>query len=213
MKLYDIILAPDPVLKEKAQVIETVSPDLQDQIERMFATMYHENGIGLAANQVGLLNRVFVMDLDPNSWAYDGEKKGVLQIVSARRDDHAHGHDDGCGCGHDHHEHSHDHGHSFPLAMINPEIVWKSEQRSVFDEGCLSLPTHYAVVERPAKIVVKFQDAQGNTHEREAEGLESHCIQHELDHLDGILFVDHISRMKRDIIIRKMEKMKKSMML
>ncbi|MEM7679646.1 MAG: peptide deformylase [Pseudomonadota bacterium] len=201
MNLYDIIIAPDPALKAEAQAINDITDDVRKQMDRMLATMYDAPGIGLAANQVGLLNRVVVMDVHPDSWAYAGEdSSGVLKIESQYRS----GEDDTVE---DRSEETH------PLIMANPEIVHESEQRSVFDEGCLSLPGQFGTVERPAKVRVKYLDYDGKQQELEAEGLLSHCIQHEMDHLDGILFVDYLSSLKRNMIIRKMEKLKKQRLL
>lgn len=201
MKRYDIILIPDPVLKETAQPIETITADVKAQGEAMLAAMYEARGIGLAANQVGALNRMFVMDLDPESWVYEGEEKsGVLRIGSAYRS------------GNKEEDAAEEEAEpkAFPKVFINPEIVWASEQRSVFEEGCLSIPQQYADVERPAKVRVRYIDLAGKTVEEEAEGLVSHCIQHEIDHLNGVLFIDYLSSLKRNMIVRKVEKAKKS---
>tara|TARA_B100000614_G_scaffold259536_1_gene284368 strand:- start:30 stop:563 length:534 start_codon:yes stop_codon:yes gene_type:complete len=97
-----------------------------------------------------------------------------------------------------------------PLAMANPEVIWASEEMAVYEEGCLSLPEHYAEVERPAKVRIRYIDGQNEIREMEAEGLLATCVQHEIDHLEGTLFVDHISRLKRDMILRKLGKAKKS---
>lgn len=96
-----------------------------------------------------------------------------------------------------------------PIRMANPEIVWRSDALTVYEEGCLSLPEQYAEVERPNKIRFRYLDEKGGMLEREAEGLLATCIQHELDHLDGIIFVDHISALKRRMILRKLAKLKK----
>lgn len=96
-----------------------------------------------------------------------------------------------------------------PQAFINPEIVERSADRSVYEEGCLSIPDYYAEVERPATVRVKYLDLHGNQHEVAAEGLLATCLQHEIDHLDGVLFIDHISRLKRDIVVRKFRKLAK----
>lgn len=200
--LYKIVTVPDAVLKETANPVETISEDVQTQIDRMFETMYDASGIGLAANQVGLLNRVFVMDVDPKSWEYanpeDVGKKDVLSIQSAYRS----------GEGQDIDEIEEEQDHS--IAMINPEIIWESEQRSVFDEGCLSIPKQYAQIERPAIIRVQYIDEGGEKQELEAAGLVSHCIQHELDHLNGTLFIDYLSSLKRNMIVRKVQKLTKA---
>lgn len=94
--------------------------------------------------------------------------------------------------------------------MINPEIVWESEDISVMEEGCLSIPHQFAEVQRPAVVRVRYLDRQGQFQEMEAAELTAHCVQHELDHLDGVLFIDHLSRMKRSMILRKLEKIRKT---
>ena len=93
-----------------------------------------------------------------------------------------------------------------PLVLINPEIVWSSEEKRVYDEGCLSIPDYYAEVERPDRVRVKFRDLDGTEREIEADGLLSTCIQHEIDHLNGVLFIDHLSKLKRDRVIKKFTK-------
>lgn len=173
MKKYDIIIVPDPVLKQTAQPVSKVDQDLRTQMDAMLQTMYDAPGIGLAANQVGLLNRVLVMDL-------------------SRRDE-----------GED----------ARPFFMANPEIIWESEEMSVMEEGCLSIPQQYAEVERPAKVRVKYLDYDGSEAEMEAEGLLSHCVQHEIDHLNGVLFIDYLSSLKRNMILKKVEKLKKQQVL
>ena len=96
-----------------------------------------------------------------------------------------------------------------PLRMANPEIVWESEDWSVYEEGCLSLPEYYADVERPEQVRVKYIDQTNTERELEAEGLLATCIQHEIDHLEGVLFVDHLTSIKRGMILRKLQKAKK----
>lgn len=97
-----------------------------------------------------------------------------------------------------------------PLVIINPEIIAASETRSVYEEGCLSIPDYYAEVERPADVTVRFINRAGQEETLEATGLLSTCMQHEIDHLNGVLFIDHISRLKRDMVIRKFTKVAKS---
>lgn len=169
MSNYDIIIVPDPVLKQQAQEITSVNADIQKQMDRMIQTMYDAPGIGLAANQVGILNRVIVMDMADRE---EGEK-------------------------------------AKPWFMVNPEIIWESEQMSVMQEGCLSIPQQYADVERPAEVRVKYLDYSGKEAEMEASGLLSHCVQHEIDHLDGVLFTDYLSSLKRNMILKKVDKLKK----
>ncbi|MEM6780445.1 MAG: peptide deformylase [Pseudomonadota bacterium] len=165
--LYDIIIVPDPVLKETAQEVHGIDDDLRGQMDKMLETMYAAPGIGLAANQVNLLNRVLVMDFE-------------------QRENEA--------------------GSRKPIFMVNPEIVWESEEMSEMDEGCLSIPGQFATVERPYSVRVKYLDYDGKEQEGAFEGLGSHCVQHEIDHLNGVLFVDYLSSLKRNMIIKKVQK-------
>lgn len=172
-KTYEIITVPDPVLKQTARVVNAVNADIRKQMDAMLQTMYDAPGIGLAANQVGLLNRVLVMDLARTD---EGEEKT-------------------------------------PIFMANPEIIWESDEMSTMEEGCLSIPRQYAEVERPAHVRVKYLGYDGKDAELEASGLLSHCVQHEIDHLNGVLFIDYLSTLKRNMILRKVEKIKKQNIL
>jgi peptide deformylase len=96
-----------------------------------------------------------------------------------------------------------------PLVFINPEILDPSEEHSIYSEGCLSVPDQYADVERPATIRARWQDVEGKVHEENMEGLMATCLQHEMDHLEGILFIDHLSRLKRQMVLKKIEKMRR----
>ncbi len=169
MDKYDIIKIPDPVLKEVAKTVGTVDDALRAQMDRMLKTMYEAPGIGLAANQVGLLNRVLVMDI------------AQREEPETRK----------------------------PICMVNPEIIWASEEPSFWEEGCLSIPGQYAEVERPLEVRVRYIDYHGKQQEGTFEGLGSHCVQHEIDHLNGILFIDHLSSLKRNMIIKKFKKAQK----
>lgn len=169
MKTYEIITVPHPSLKAVAQPVSKVDNAIRQQMDAMLQTMYDAPGIGLAANQVNLLNRVLVMDLASRK---EGEEPN-------------------------------------PIFMANPEIIYESEEISVMEEGCLSIPKQYAEVERPAIVRVKYLDYNGKEGELEAEGLLSHCVQHEIDHLNGVLFIDYLSSLKRNMIIKKVEKLKK----
>ncbi len=94
-----------------------------------------------------------------------------------------------------------------PMFLVNPEIVWSSDgERSTYEEGCLSIPDYYAQVERPAKVRVRYVDYRGDVQEQDAEGLLATCIQHEVDHLNGVLFIDYLSKLKRDLVVRKFTK-------
>ncbi|PZQ49149.1 MAG: peptide deformylase [Micavibrio aeruginosavorus] len=166
MDKYKIITVPDPVLKEVAKKVETVDDALRRQLDRMLHTMYEAPGIGLAANQIGILNRVLVMDTAQR------EEKETRK----------------------------------PIFMINPEIIWESEEPSVWEEGCLSIPGQFADVERPLEVRVKYLDYNGKIQESVFEGLASHCVQHEIDHLNGTLFIDHLSTLKRNMILKRFKK-------
>jgi len=97
-----------------------------------------------------------------------------------------------------------------PLVFINPEITWESEEKATSEEGCLSIPEYYEEVERPERVKVKYLDLDGKNHEVEAKGLFATCLQHEIDHISGVLFIDHISRLKRDRVIKKFTKAAKT---
>jgi len=97
-----------------------------------------------------------------------------------------------------------------PLVFINPEITWASDEKSTHEEGCLSIPEYYEEVERPSEVKVKYQDLDGKTHEVTANGLFATCIQHEIDHTNGVLFIDHISKLKRDRVVKKFTKAAKT---
>ena len=169
MALLSIITVPHPVLKETAQPVESITAAIKQQAADMLETMYDAPGVGLAANQVGILNRLFVMDVD---YRKEPETRN-------------------------------------PIVMINPEIIWRSEEMSVMEEGCLSIPQQYAEVERPKSVRVKFIDLDGQIKEWVGEDLGSHCAQHELDHLNGVLFIDYLSRLKRNMILKRVDKLRK----
>ena len=95
------------------------------------------------------------------------------------------------------------------MRLVNPEVVWASEETKIYDEGCLSVPEHYSEVERPDRVRLRYLDTDNQQVEVEVDGLTAVCVQHEIDHLDGILFVYHISRVKREMILRKLTKARK----
>jgi peptide deformylase len=168
MAVLPIIVAPDPRLKRIAEPVKKVDAAVRRLMDDMLETMYKAPGIGLAAPQVGALQRVIVVDI-------------------AREDEKPQ-----------------------PLRMANPELIWVSDEDAVYNEGCLSLPEHYADVTRPAAIKVRYLDHENEIRELETDGLLATCIQHEMDHLEGILFVDHLTALKRNIILRKLLKQKKN---
>ena len=93
-----------------------------------------------------------------------------------------------------------------PQVYINPEVTWTSDEKATYEEGCLSIPEYYEEVERPSRVKVKYMGLDGKTHEIEAEGLLATCLQHEIDHINGVLFIDHISKLKRDLVVKKFKK-------
>jgi len=166
MARLPIIVAPDPRLKLKARAVVRVDGRIRTLAEDMLETMYAAPGVGLAAPQVGVAERIIVCDVGPKE---------------ARE----------------------------PHVLVNPELLWVDDEDRVWSEGCLSLPEHYADVARPRAIRVRYLDRDGELRELAAEGLLATCIQHEMDHLEGILFVDHVSALKRNMILRKLLKAKK----
>ena len=164
MALREILIVPDPQLKQVSAPVERVDDELRALMDDMLETMYAAPGIGLAAIQVGVPKRVIVMDIARGEEAKE------------------------------------------PRFFVNPEIVWASEEVLPYEEGCLSVPEIYDEVERPAKVRVRYLDYDGRSVEEAAEGLFAVCIQHEIDHLDGVLFVDHLSRLKRDRAISRVRK-------
>ena len=166
MAILEVITVPHPTLREKAVPVTSFDATLKQLVEDMFETMYEEKGVGLAANQVNVLQRIFVAD------------------CSEERND--------------------------PKVFINPEILEVSEETDAAEEGCLSLPTLYSgPVIRPVAVRVRAQDVNGEFFELEADGLLGRCIQHEYDHLEGVLFIDYLSRLKQQRILKKLEKVLK----
>lgn len=165
MALLEILCFPDNRLRTKAKTVQKISSEHQTMIDNMFKTMYESSGIGLAATQVDIHERIVVID------------------VSSEKTE--------------------------PLVLINPKILEKEGQK-ISEEGCLSVPEIYAEVERAEKIRFSALDRKGNSYEMDAEGLLAICVQHELDHLDGKLFVDYLSRLKRERIRQKLAKAEKN---
>ena len=164
MSTRPLVILPAPQLRLTSAPIARVDDGVRKLAEDMLETMYAAPGIGLAAVQVGEMNRLITIDV------------------------------------------SRDEDVKEPRVFINPEILWKSEELSVYEEGCLSIPDYYEEVERPAKIRVRYTNLAGEPEEVEADGLLATCLQHEIDHLDGVLFIDHISKLKRDRVTKKFVK-------
>lgn len=183
MAILPIVEVPDPRLKVVSTPVTLFDDALRQLVDDMLETMYDAPGIGLAAIQVGVPKRVLVIDL---------------------QEPVEHDHEHGEHCNHD------DEVVRNPRVFINPEILDPSEEYKVYNEGCLSLPDQFADVERPARIRARWNDLDGNVHEEEMDGLMAVCLQHEMDHLEGILFIDHLSRLKRQMVLKKLEKQRKA---
>ena len=190
MTLRPIIKIPDPILRVVSKPVERIDADLLRLLDDMAETMYDAPGIGLAGIQIGEPLRVVVLDV---SWR-------------RRRDRDRAGDEAGSDETGDKDDKNAEIVDKAPVFLINPRIIEKTGEPSVYEEGCLSIPDYYAEVERPAACRVAFLDRQGKSQELAATGLLSTCLQHEIDHLDGTLFIDHISRLKRDMVIKKFTK-------
>ena len=162
MARLHILRYPDPRLHTVARPVASVDARIRQLVDDMLETMYEAEGVGLAATQVDVHERVIVMDTSEN--------------------------------------------HDRPVVLINPEIIARSDEMSLNEEGCLSVPATYDKVNRHARVTVRALDRDGNTFEMEAEGLTSICVQHEMDHLVGKVFVEYLSTLKRDRIRTKMIK-------
>jgi len=188
MAIREILEVPDPCLKQVSAPVEKFDDELKALVDDMFETMYEAPGIGLAAIQVGVPLRVLVIDLQPD------DPDAEPEVCTA----------------HGGHAHTHQPTKNEPRIFINPEILDPSEEHSVYQEGCLSVPEIYAEVERPARIRARWQDLDGKWQEEEMEGLLATCLQHEMDHLEGVLFIDHLSRLKRQMALKKLDKLRKA---
>jgi peptide deformylase len=164
MAVREVRLLGDPVLREKAAPVDAVTEAVRSLIADMFETMYAEDGVGLAAPQIGISERILVIDT---------REDGIS-----------------------------------PIALVNPVILEASEETEKAEEGCLSLPGLNDVVERSARVIVNGLDPDGRPRQIEAEGLLSRALQHEIDHIDGILFIDRVSPLKRQMLLKKWKKVK-----
>jgi peptide deformylase len=167
MAIRPIIILPDSKLRLVSEPVKSVDDSARALMDDMVDTMHDAPGIGLAAIQIGVSQRIVVIDL--------AKKDEPSQVQY----------------------------------FVNPEIVWWAEEKSIYEEGCLSIPEYYEEVERPARIRARFLDRDGEAREIEAEGLLATALQHEIDHLNGVLFIDHISKLKRDRVIKKFVKQAK----
>jgi peptide deformylase len=168
MTLRSILLHPDPRLKSVAAPVTRVDKVLHALADDMLETMYDAPGIGLAAPQLGIMQRILVMDCI----------KGDMETPQ-------------------------------PIVMINPLVIATSNDTNIYDEGCLSIPDLYAEVERPAVVKIEWMNLDGKTQQEEFSDLWATCVQHEIDHLNGKLFIDYLKPLKRQMITRKMQKLKR----
>lgn len=179
MAKREILTYPNPLLREVSKPVTAFDKKLQTLTEDMLETMYSANGIGLAAPQVGELVQVLVLDTRPKdekARRYEYDEMTPLEQKIPQ-----------------------------PLVLINPQII-KGDGKTTFDEGCLSVPTYFETVERKETITVKAFDVYGKEFQFDADGLLAICIQHEMDHLTGTLFIDHISFLKSNKIKNQIKK-------
>lgn len=159
MTVLPLVIAPDPRLAVCSEPVEQVTDELRTLMDDMVETMRHEDGVGLAAVQVGVHKRILVMEIDGQVYH-----------------------------------------------LVNPEIVESSEEQNIYEEGCLSFPSQRAMVTRPKRVKVTYLDYHGQPQTLECDELLATCVQHEIDHLNGVVFIDHVSRLKRDMIMQRMRK-------
>ncbi len=164
----NILIHPDPRLKKVCAPVADLTDNLRALADDMLETMYDAPGIGLAAPQVGVLDRLIVIDC-------------VKEEGEAPR----------------------------PLIMFNPEVIAASDETNVYEEGCLSIPEQYAEITRPKEVEVMWMDQNGKLQQEVFDGLWATCVQHEIDHLNGKLFIDYLKPLKRQMITRKMQKLKR----
>lgn len=179
MSILKILTYPNPLLREKSEVVTQFNSALKILVNNMLETMYDANGIGLAAPQVGELKRILVIDTRPRdveSSRYENEDLTDLEKKVTQ-----------------------------PLILINPEVI-SGVGKTTFDEGCLSVPSFFETVERSEIVEVKAQDLEGRVFQFKTDGLLAICIQHEMDHLEGTLFIDHIGFAKSNRIKNQIKK-------
>ena len=180
MSLREIIKVPNPFLKVTAKPVTVINENILTILDDMMETMYNANGIGLAATQIAIDKRLIVMDCGKTKF----ETKDISdeEYNEKIKDEQI---------------------EPFPIKMINPEIISIGKNIEEREEGCLSIPGYNAKVKRPSSLKVKYIDENKKDKTISAEGLLATCIQHEIDHLNGILFIDHISKLKREMILKK----------
>ncbi|AMJ63117.1 peptide deformylase [Bosea sp. PAMC 26642] len=188
MAIRPLIILPDAQLRLVSTPVEEITPEIRTLVGDMFETMYDAPGIGLAAIQIGVPWRVVTLDV---------AKRAAGETEDSEAEENAEA------------QEKRDAQPRNPMAFINPEITWSSDEMNVHEEGCLSIPEYYEEVERPAAIKVRYMDLEGKTQAIDADGILATCLQHEIDHLNGVLFIDHLSRLKRERVTKRFAKMAK----
>ena len=173
-----ICIYGNPILRQKATAVTDVNDDIRSLAQEMLETMYKERGVGLAAEQVGRTERIFVIDIPPDSDVDDDEARENPEV-------------------------------EMPMVLINPKITGHTEDVQVGPEGCLSFPDIFANVERWYEVDAEYTDRDGKVQQIHAKGLLARAIQHELDHLDGILLVDRMSHVKKVALSGKLKRLVK----
>ena len=164
-----ILLVPSSILRQKAKILKKITPEDIDFSKKMIDIMLKAPGVGLAANQVGVLKKIITVNIE-------NEEKKESKIY----------------------------------ALFNPKIVFYSKKKIIMEEGCLSLPKQYAEIERAESIIIQYINEKKENIEEEKKGFEARVLQHEIDHLNGKLFVDYLSSLKRNILIKRVKKLKKT---
>ena len=183
MSIRKILTEPNKILRKKSLRVENVHKDIQQLMDDMLETLYAAPGIGLAAIQVGVAKKVIVMDISRSRNDIGRDKNDINK--------------------------NEDKETKKPMYFVNPEIIWKSKDKFTYEEGCLSLPNQFAEIDRSKQCHIKYLNYNGQPQELRANGLLATCIQHEIDHLEGILFIDYLSKLKKEMIIKKLSKQTK----
>ncbi|MDD9331490.1 MAG: peptide deformylase [Wolbachia sp.] len=183
MPKLPIVIAPDERLTTCASEVTEINDKIKELVNGMFETMYYADGLGLAAVQVGVLKRVFVTDVKPN--ARYGNVEDEVDALSEYQSTGG------------------------PFYMINPEVIELSDEQVVLTEGCLSIPEQSYEIKRPKYLTVKYIDLNNEEKVMKASGWLARCIQHEMDHLNGILYIRHLSKLRYDVAMKKAQKIKK----
>ncbi|SEF49619.1 peptide deformylase [Bosea lathyri] len=194
MAIRPLVILPDAQLRLVSAPVTAITPEIKALAADMLETMYDAPGIGLAAIQIGVPQRVVTIDLAKRAEDADADTDGEGEEGGEEPKRPV-----------DEPRPSVDEPRN-PMVFVNPEVVWSSEETSVYEEGCLSIPEYYEEVERPASVKVRYMDLDGKQQEIAADGLLATCLQHEIDHLNGVLFIDYLSRLKRERVTKRFSK-------